>query len=45
MMRKNISNQLSKQVIKKEEESVRYSEYKINPLILNSDNMQRKKPR
>ena len=35
MMRKNISNQLSKRVIKKEEESVRYSEYKINPLILN----------
>lgn len=28
-------NQLSKQVIKREEESVRYSEYKINPLILN----------
>ena len=35
MMRKNISNQLSKQVIKNEEEGVRYSEYKINPLILN----------
>ena len=28
-------NQLSKQVIKREDESVRYSEYKINPLILN----------
>jgi nitroreductase len=30
-----MTNQLSKQVIKKEEESFRYSEYKINPLILN----------
>jgi hypothetical protein len=35
MMRKNISTQLSNQVIKSEEESVRYSEYKINPLLLN----------
>jgi nitroreductase len=35
MVRKDISNQLSNRVIRKEEESVRYSEYKINPLILN----------
>jgi nitroreductase len=35
MMRKIISTQLSNQVVKSEEESVRYSEYKINPLLLN----------
>jgi nitroreductase len=35
MVRKDISNQLLNRVIRKEEESVRYSEYKINPLILN----------
>ncbi|MPZ08134.1 MAG: hypothetical protein GEU26_17250 [Nitrososphaeraceae archaeon] len=34
-MRKDISKQLSNLVIRKEEEGVRYSEYKIYPMIFN----------